>query len=216
MKLSSLFLGAVAIVFVNGASANPFNSPVFFQARANVIAVAIEPPPVRGSELDVADFKELHYWQDNRTSAQCKDAAKEVRMILRTFVGSRSDLLSPKEEIKLTTAISLLQLKVAAVTLEAKHRFNRPRPFLADPTLKPCIAHENMAASYPSGHASSAYAIAEALSSLFPNRADLFLDRAQEISFHRLLGGVHHRTDLIAGEKIGRYYGRRSNFSFLF
>ena len=208
MKLSSLFV----VGFISFASAGVQAIPLALNAlmpEASRASFLTEPPPAPGSEVDKADFRELHYWQKHRTQAQCASANREVTLILRTFVGSRTDLLSPIEEFKLTKDLSLLQLQVAAVTMDLKNRFNRPRPYLADRTLRPCLPAENSSSAYPSGHASSAYALAEALSSIFPRRADLFLERAQQIAFNRLIGGVHHRTDLVAGERLGRYYGRR-------
>lgn len=208
MKLSALFFGSISLIIGTAASANPFASVLFQTFASN--PPLVEAPPVPGSAEDQADFRELHYWQKNRTSAQCEAANKEVTLVLRTFVGSRTDLLAPREELRITRDVSLAQLKVAAITLELKKRFNRPRPYLVDKGLTPCLPAENSSTAYPSGHTSSAYAIAEVLAGAFPRRSQLFFQRAQEISFHRLIGGVHHRTDLIAGEKVGRFYGRRA------
>ncbi|MBX9765846.1 MAG: phosphatase PAP2 family protein [Bdellovibrionales bacterium] len=209
MNLSALLLGSLSIVITVGASANPFKSVILFQPPVSIPAL-LEAPPAPGSREDQADFKELHYWQKNRTQAQCAAANKEVNLFLRTFVGSRTDLLAPMEELKLTKEISKLQLKLVTIVTQLKNRFGRPRPYLVDKTLSPCLPAENTSSAYPSGHAASAYAIAEALSHVFPRRSDAFMQRAQEIAFNRMLGGVHHRTDLIAGEKVGRYYGRRT------
>lgn len=207
MKALSFLLGSISFVVTIGASANPLNSPLLFQVRS-VTPAFFGQPPAPGSKEEKADFAEVFFWQKNRTAAQCASATSEASLFLRTFVGSRTDLLSSREEIRLMKDVSILQLKVTAIAMEMKSRFNRPRPYVSDPKIKPCIPPEN-SSSFPSGHAANAYAIAEALSFVLPERTDLFMERAQEISLNRLVGGVHFRTDIIAGERIGRLYGRK-------
>ncbi|MBX9767092.1 MAG: phosphatase PAP2 family protein, partial [Bdellovibrionales bacterium] len=155
------------------------------------------------------DFQELLYWQEQRTQAQCDFAKKEVNLILRNFIGNRTDLLSPREEIKLTKDLSILQVKVMEQVSGLKKIFGRPRPYQVEKRLKPCVPLENSLA-YPSAHSAISYAFAQSLSSVFPDRSKRLFDRAQEIAFNRMLGGVHHRSDLAAGEKVGRFLGRIS------
>ncbi|MBX9766666.1 MAG: hypothetical protein K2X47_05290, partial [Bdellovibrionales bacterium] len=166
MRTLAISLGSIAFVFAMGASANPFNTAILFQARATTPTL-IGPPPALGSKEEEADFAETYFWQKNRTAAQCAAATSEANLFLRTFVGSRTDLLSGREELKLIKDVSILQLKITGIAMELKSRFDRPRPYIADPKIKPCVPLEN-SSSYPSGHAANAYAIAEALSSVLP------------------------------------------------
>jgi len=83
--------------------------------------------------------------------------------------------------------------------LIAKKTFNRPRPYVANPLIKPCISLENSAA-YPSGHTMIARVYARILSAVYPERAEKFLALADQYSEYRVIGGVHHPSDVKSGK----------------
>ena len=202
-------LVALALILISG-SAHAFDLLDLISFRNidfNNIQKLVGLPPGMGSLESNQDFKELLYWQGQRTQSQCELAKKEVNLILRNFVGNRTDLLSPIEEIRLTKDLSVLQLRVLQQVSGLKKIFGRPRPYKVDSRLKPCVPLENSLA-YPSAHSAISYAFAQSLSSVFPDRSGRLFDRAQEIAFNRMMGGVHHRSDLAAGEKVGRFLGR--------
>ncbi|MBX9768438.1 MAG: phosphatase PAP2 family protein [Bdellovibrionales bacterium] len=202
------FVGVALVLF--SSSAYAFELSDLFSFRNidfSSIQKLIGLPPGMGSAESNQDFQELLYWQGQRTQAQCDFAKKEVNLILRNFIGNRTDLLSPREEIKLTKDLSILQVKVMEQVNGLKKIFGRPRPYQVEKRLKPCVPLENSLA-YPSAHSAISYAFAQSLSSVFPDRSQRLFDRAQEIAFNRMMGGVHHRSDLAAGEKVGRFFGR--------
>ena len=87
--------------------------------------------------------------------------------------------------------------------LTAKNYYKRPRPFdYADETVDPCI-EKATGYAYPSGHATSARLYARLLGKMYPERAEAFLKRGDEAALFRVLGGVHHPTDIEAGKKLG-------------
>jgi acid phosphatase (class A) len=45
--------------------------------------------------------------------------------------------------------------------------------------------------------------LARVLSRIYPDRAAAFMQRADEIAKNRVLGGVHHPSDIEAGKKLG-------------
>jgi len=80
----------------------------------------------------------------------------------------------------------------------SKKLFNRPRPFVGDPRVKPCVEPLDEP-SYPSGHSTRFYLEAGVLSEIFPERRDALFERAQKMAWGRVLGGVHYPTDLEGG-----------------
>ena len=60
---------------------------------------------------------------------------------------------------------------------------------------------------YVSGHGAYSGAAQMVMSYLFPERADLFRERAEEASVSRLYGGIHYEPDNVAALELGRKVG---------
>ncbi len=57
--------------------------------------------------------------------------------------------------------------------------------------------------SYPSGHATFAYATAVLLAAMVPEKAAAIFQRAEDFAENRVIGGVHYPTDIEAGKICG-------------
>lgn len=79
---------------------------------------------------------------------------------------------------------------------------NRPRPYDADPTLKPAVDKPGHNPSFPSGHTSGSFAAAIVMGYLMPERAKEFMDMAVQSSYARAYAGVHFPSDIAGGAKI--------------
>ena len=49
---------------------------------------------------------------------------------------------------------------------------------------------------------------AHVLGTIYPERKDALMKRADEVARNRVLGGVHHPTDVEAGKKMGDVLGK--------
>ena len=104
------------------------------------------------------------------------------------------------------------------------------RPSIVDASIKTCTTHKPgpAANSYPSGHSTVGFAMAEVMASLMPDKAGAILARASVFAENRLLCGYHFRSDIVAGQQFGTILalelmrdpgkfqeqnGRRSNWS---
>lgn len=120
------------------------------------------------------------------------DFAKQMR-------GSSSDAVQGW----LKTA--LLAADVAATagtTFLVKRVYNRPRPFVVDSSIVP-IGPVPRTSSYPSGHASAAFAAARVISKLDPALADAAYSLATQIAVSRVYAGVHYPSDVVTGALLG-------------
>ncbi|MBI2640820.1 MAG: phosphatase PAP2 family protein [Candidatus Sungbacteria bacterium] len=108
------------------------------------------------------------------------------------------------------------------VTELIRFSYNRPRPFdlPAEALAKAGADHITQliphvsGGSFPSGHASLAFAVATAVSFYYPKTSILFFLAAFSISLGRVAAGVHWPSDILAGAIAG--VGTAFTIHFLF
>lgn len=169
-----------------------------FASKEELSSLPLPDMPAPGSPADKADMAGVLDWQAKRTPEQCAAANAQARAGFEVFFGDISPLpAGPKtdeltEKIKDDTwlAIGLL-----------KSRYNRPRPYARDKAVQPCLRRLGGLA-YPSGHATLARVYALLLSDIAPGRREEFLARADEAAMLRVIGGVHHPSDIAAGREL--------------
>ena len=96
--------------------------------------------------------------------------------------------------LAITTAASLVTL--------LKEAFDRARPPVADPGLDP-VGVVPASASFPSGHAATAFAAAVAIALVYPRLGRPLVALAVVVALSRVYLGVHYVLDVAAGTLLG-------------
>jgi membrane-associated phospholipid phosphatase len=104
----------------------------------------------------------------------------------------------PRAATAALTAVAAAGLLVTAL----KELFDRARPPLADATLDP-IGAIPASASFPSGHAATAFAAAVAVGLIYPRLRLPLLALASVVALSRVYLGVHYATDVAVGSVLG-------------
>lgn len=91
-------------------------------------------------------------------------------------------------------------------TYAAKNHYQRKRPFMVNDTPICTPGEEEMLrndGSYPSGHTAIGWAWALILTEVFPEQADVILERGKQFGISRNLCNVHWHSDVVYGRMMG-------------
>jgi membrane-associated phospholipid phosphatase len=189
-------------------------------AFARFVKAELPPPPAK--DVLRRELPRLHRLEAGRTPARAhavswlflhgnKDIWKLYLKQYRELVGKHRGKAA-KRLVKQTL------LFANTVNTGLKHSLRQPHPLQLDHTLNPIIPHpgatkaETIALdrtkfAYPSNHTNISQALATVLAYLEPHRAPEFQWMAGEVSYSRLVAGIHWEEDLIAGAFEGRLIG---------
>jgi acid phosphatase (class A) len=158
----------------------------------------LAPPPAAGSAAHDRDMAAVLDAQASRGEAEVTAA----RLDQEVDVGRFADVLGPGltgERLPKTFALGQKACREAsAVAGEAKKHWQRPRPFVTNPEVKPILS-TSADRSYPSGHATCGYLWAILLGDMLPEQRDALFARGVRYGMNRVVGGVHYPTDVEAG-----------------
>lgn len=104
--------------------------------------------------------------------------------------------------------------EIDPIIMYLKKKYNRVRPYKLDNSIIPVIDPPKHP-SYPSGHSTQSYFIANILSEKYPSKRDLYFKIAEKIAVNREYAGVHYESDTKFGEfiasKLFQYYSKEKN-----
>ena len=163
----------------------------------------LAPPPVPGSGLDQNDFQVLHQYQNNRTQEECRVADSQSIPTVNNLFGPVAGVLSAQELQRAFIPANQLLVKTMYRLNQYKDMYPRPRPYRVDETLYPCIYRPSGNRAYPSAHAALGVVLSHFLANYFPYKKEIILKQGMQIGVNRLIGGVHHPSDVIAGQELG-------------
>jgi len=164
----------------------------------------LPPPPAAGSVEEKAEFQELRTIAARSTPTEvavaAHDAKDETPDIFNAAIGF--DIAAKPQTSKL---LNMVVEEEDVDSKIAKTFFHRPRPYSVDASIKTCepVKPGKAANSYPSGHASLAFSMGVVLASLIPEKSQVILARSGDYAEHRLVCGVHYRSDIVAGQQFG-------------
>jgi len=171
-------------------------------AAQDAVAAAVGAPPAAGSDEAKADLAIVLWEQERRTAADLARAASEEELTLAAYAEVLGDA-DPARHPRTMALLELARNDAWAAAGPIKQRYARPRPFVADPRVRPAVALETTA-SFPSGHATRGVLFALLLAELRPDLREALLARGRLIGFDRVIGGVHFPSDVAAGQRLGR------------
>ena len=104
--------------------------------------------------------------------------------------------------------VSAAQYDALVAAWYYKKMYNRPAPYKTDTTLRVMVTKTDLP-SYPSEDATIIGVTVEMLKLLFPGDQDFIQQKAEEHRRARIMGGANVRSDLEAGEALGRLVAQK-------
>lgn len=193
-----VWLAAIAIAIGTLAIAWQSLAAGYYLNPAQVDATEILAPPPLDSPAGKADLQAVLDAQRDRTPAEVAAVKADAQLSVFRF----ADVMGPGfTAANLPFATGFFGRTIYddenAIGAAKKH-FKRPRPFVIDRDVKPVVDGAPYE-SYPSGHATFAYATAILLAAMVPEKAAAIFHRADGFAENRVIGGVHYPSDLEAG-----------------
>lgn len=168
--------------------------------------------PKKGSAAQSIDEFALRKIQKSRTAKECERANSEVIITLQSYYGKPYGQLDEKQTEILSPLFDQIRADAGFYIGQIKRNYNRLRPYEYMKDLTPCVPLEKSFA-YPSGHSTLAVLYALVLADIIPEKTEQFKARADMIAQDRVLGGVHHPSDITAGKKFGQILHSEMNKS---
>ena len=175
----------------------------------------VPPAPAAGSAVDNEDLAAVKRWQTERTEAQCEAARAQADATYDEFFDEVSPFGNPAPGT-VETIFQKVRTDTGLTVYDQKGRYRRPRPFIRDSAITPCLARES-GYSYPSGHSTVARVFGLMLSDLVPASSGTFMAYADQAGLNRVIGGVHYPSDIEAGKILGDavYKALKQNRAFM-
>ena len=174
------------------------NAPAPFRA-------IVGDPPAPGSPEAGREIEAVLREQRLRTPADIARIEAEAKAMVRAFAEVLGPRLTPRDLPVTFALIANVAEDTKEPIEEAKHPWNRPRPWVDDVRIKPAIALPT-GSSYPAALAVSARVYAQVLGELFPEKRSALLARGWLVGWGRVTAGVHFPSDVAAALKLGDYF----------
>jgi acid phosphatase (class A) len=158
--------------------------------------------PHPGSPGAEGDTAVLLWLQHTRTREDVLRAEGEVIPRIGLFSGVVGADLDSSRYPLTRALLAAANTELHGVMGTLKRHFARPRPYVEDARIKPAVGLEASYA-YPSGHSGWGVVEAGVLAELVPARQEAILERGRLVGNDRVMAGVHHPSDVEAGQRLG-------------
>lgn len=160
--------------------------------------------PAAGSAAHKREYERLRELQESRSREDCALARSQQYPSYASLFGAKESPLGEEELEDAKALVSRVMRLTERVSSYFKEKFARPRPYDQDPEIRPCVHKPGGATAYPSSHAAASAAGACVLGHLYPRKRRALEEYGNRLGELRVIVGVHHPSDVAAGQALGR------------
>lgn len=170
----------------------------------------VPPPPGEGSAAWELDMEMAAKFVSMEDEVRKEQAAKDAILHFPEATDAFNIVLNVKISKENTPMVYMILHRTLAdaglATYAAKSHYKRARPFMTNGQTTCSPEDEEILrkdGSYPSGHTAIGWAWALILTELFPDQADVILERGKQFGISRNVCNVHWHSDVEAGRMVG-------------
>ena len=162
----------------------------------------LPPPPPQDGAVTKAELAEVLSLQQGAGQARIDQAAADAEETLFRFAYQLFPSLTAQKVPLAAAFFQKLSDDEGLVIDDAKDKWKRPRPFLADDRIK-ALAKRSTSGAYPSGHTTFGTLVGIVLADMIPEKKAEIFARTEDYGFSRMVAGLHYRSDLLASRMAG-------------
>jgi acid phosphatase (class A) len=170
----------------------------------------VPPPPEEGSAAFQLDQEIAAKYVALEDEARKEQASQDAVLVFPEAVDAFNIVLDVQISEETTPHLYMILRRTLAdaglSTYAAKNHYQRARPFMVNDTPI-CTPDEEAIlrkdGSYPSGHTAIGWAWALILAEVFPEQADVILERGKQFGISRNVCNVHWHSDVVYGRMMG-------------
>lgn len=219
--MATIAMAASAPAAVDQSAANVMKPPAaapavkFVRLAAFDFAALLPAPPAKdtlAAQVDLEAVLQVQAWRTPEQIAWAKLVEKDQVFNHAAVLGA----WFTAERLPATAAFfTALGEDLRAIDPVAKQPFLRPRPWVVDARVQPCVT-QPASSSYPSGSGMQSFVWAELLGEMIPAKRDELIARAHRAGWGRVIGGVHFPSDVVAGQRLAEAYLKEARKSTAF
>ena len=171
-------------------------------------------PPLPGSPEQAADMAEVRAVAHTAPSNDVAMAFTEKKFDIFNFSPAIGPFFTAGKFPVTEAFFHRVQTDAETLTDNAKDLYQRPRPYVIDPSL--AVGKLEKSYSYPSGHSTESMVLALVLADMFPDKRDAIIAEARSIGWRRVEIARHYPTDIYAGRVLAQAIVRQMKKSARF
>jgi len=181
-------------------------------------SIQLTPYPKDGSEENLEELNYLRKLMAKNTEEDLKKIG-EQDSATKEFESNFAKIVKNPEEKQF---VNKLAGDLFRVVIHFKEKYDRPRPWqMAEHfgiDYPEIFTETGQSPSFPSGHATGAFFLAEIMARKYPKFREKLFNYAEEVAENRMKGGVHYPSDIRAGKVLAKellnFYKEPKRLSF--
>jgi len=198
-RLALVLLWGCGGLAVSPAFASSSADSYFYISPHDLPPDLLQKPPSQESAAEHQQIIAVIKAQQHLSDETLRDIRNEQHMRLDIMTDILGHRLTREKNPQTFQFLEHVLANTESLTENDKQFWHTKRPYLLDPKVKLLVDPLKNSPSYPSGHTSGSWVLAEVLGILYPDAREALRAQASAVGQHRIAAGVHTPFDVEGG-----------------